>query len=412
MQKQLATVFSLFAAGVFLFTFGFVIDAWWGVPEGLTGGRTSVSLPLHSRVEARGGIIRRVEGMNLELRALAPKSTWEFENRGGKPAAFNFTAANVNPSAVRLGLARPESAEEVRALEFEAAGPSAIHFEMEVPPGSRQLLTLEHAPRDEGLVRFFIFGHARNGDFFFYRLQEIVNEELPDFVIGLGDNYYRAFPDKILTFQARLAELKVPTFLMPGEIEYREQDEPSPADDHSLAAFHKLKRHAAIFGRGDQDFEFGGWRFVMVENGRERNFASFRWLKNLPAVNASAPRALLFSHIPPYDPRGKDAKNITTGYSNEHEIIVEQMQRLKVAAAFFDHYRWFEARGVETIPTYVTAISPNERSAGQTAHFLEVRLEDGEIQVLRRFLTSDPPQDVTLHLDRPAPRDTGAEDAL
>lgn len=410
MRRNLATVFSLFAAGVFFYTAFFVYEAYFGVPEGLTGGRTAVALPEGGRATARGGMIRRVEGMKLELRALAPNSVWEFEN-GGKAADFALTLLNVNPSAVRLQLYQPDAPEAPEPVPFDVTGPNVISFNLEIPPGSARTLQIEHVPGTEGRLRFFVFGHARNGERSLKQMTTIVNEEQPDFVVGLGDNYYRAFPDKILDFDRQLARMEVPTFIIPGELEYREQDEPSPADDHPLAGFHKLHRHAAIFGRGDQVFDFGGWRFVLVENGRDRNIGSLRWLKRLASLESAVPRTLLFSHIPPYDPRDIDGKDITQGSPKEHEVIIEQMKRLNVAATFFDHYRWFEAGEFDGVPIYITSISLTRRSKGQFPHFLDVRLAEGNVQVIRRSFTEDPPEDVTLHPAEAASPISTAEDA-
>lgn len=401
MRRTLATVFSLFAAGVFLYSVGFVYKAHYGVPEGLTGARSAVALPGRGQVKAVGGFIRRVDGRRLELRSLAPNSTWTFRNRSGEDSPFRIRAGNVKRSALRVALADPEAPVDTGPVAFESSGPGAVEFELVLPPRSRRVLTFEQTPQAAGEVRFFVFGHARNGLYFLDAMQQKANEELPDFIIALGDNYYRSFPHKILDFDERLARSRVPVYVLPGEIEYREQDEPSPADSHPLAEFHKVRRHETMFGSGNHAFEYGGWRFITVDNARDRNIQSLMWLQGLRPFESGTPRTLFFSHIPPYDPRDRVIKEVTTGTESEHEMIVDQMQRLDVAAAFFDHYRWFDAGRVEGVPTYVTSISVSSRAPGQFAHFLDVTLHEGEIRVIQRPFNSAPPKDVSMSPDDP-----------
>ncbi len=387
MRKQIAAILSVFVVCVFVYSSVAVYDWYYGVPEGLTGGRTRVYLPGDGFLKVGGGFVRSVDGSRIEIRATTPHLFIEVENGGTSPSSISVDLLNVKVGAIQAHRFAANDADEDGApFPFEEAGPSAIRFDLGTPAATRQIIRIDQLAESSEEVRFFVAGHVRNGELFFHKLLDIADRESPDFIFCLGDTYYRSYVNKILELDQVLRSHPVPVYLIRGEIEYREPDDPMPIDAHPLARFYRLDRHPAIFGPGDNTFEFEGWRFVVLENGRPGNIKSFDWLENLPSDEAQPPRTIFLSHYPPYDPRTYISKNVSTGNADELETMVEQMGRLGTVAAFFGHYRWFAEQKVGTILTYNTSVSAPNKKGDQLAHFLDVRLKNGEVHVTRRLL--------------------------
>ncbi len=390
MRKQIATILSVFVLGVFVYSSAAVYDWYYGIPEGLTGGRAWVYLPGDGLLKVGGGFVRSVDGSRIEIRATTPHLFIEVKNGGNAPSSFSVDLFNVKVGTIQARRFVEDSANEPgMPFPFEEAGPSAIRFDLETPAATRQTIRFDQSPEAAEEVRFFVLGHVRNGELFFHKLLDIADRESPDFIFCLGDTYYRSYVDKILDLDQVLRSHPVPVYLIRGEIEYREPDDPMPIDAHPLARFYRLDRHPSIFGPGNNAFDFGGWKFVLFENGRPRNITSFDWLQSLPSDESRPARTIFLSHIPPYDPRTYISKNVTTGNAVELETMVEQMERLGTAAGFFGHYRWYAEQEVGTIPTYNTSVSVPNKNGDQLAHFLDVRLKSGEVHVTRRLLQPD-----------------------
>lgn len=406
MRKSLAVLLYLFAGCVFIWSAVEVHDAWFGVPAGLTGGRARVALPGKASLEVRGGFVRSVDGTNVAVRSLSPTPVLAFANEGREPASFSVSLANVKPLALRAAsfpTQAPLSPQE--PVEFKAADPGVIRFTVSLAAGATRTLAFEQRPQAESAgaaggtplvsaasasvpVRFFAFGGVREGIGTLRELFRIANDESPDFLVGLGDIYYRANVDAILRIDELLPRCSVPIYLLPGEIEYRSPDEPASDPRQQLERFYPLDRHETMFGPGNNDFAFGGWRFVFLDNARQRNRASLRWLAGLPPGDPAAPRTLFFSHIPPFDPREKIFKRgMTTGVAHEHRRVVAALGNLGAAAAFFGHYHGYARGEAAGVPCYVTSAAGVKLPRGESPHFLDVRLSpEGTVRVVRRSL--------------------------
>lgn len=404
MRKAISLVLYLFALGVFSYSAFMVYNAYLGVPEGLTGGRASVALPGHGRLEVQGGFVRRVDGTQLAVRSLSPSPVLRFENEGQEDASFSISLGNVRPATLRAGWFDSHlPLADREPLQFNLADPGVVRFTVQIPAGGGRTYAFEQAPASPGTVRFFVFAGVRKGVGTFQRILDLANRESPDFIVGLGDIYYRAQVANILALDRRLALASVPVYLLPGEIEYRSPESSEDEGGSELGRFYVLDRHSSMFGRGDNAFSFGDWRFVFMDNALPRNRRSLWRLARLPPGDPAAPRTVFFSHIPPFDPRREIFKNdMPTGSPGEHRRMTQEMIRLGAAVAFFGHYHGYAEGLAAGIPCYVTSAAGTKLPEGETSHFLDVTLRDGRAVVIRRDLEPRP-SPAAPRRRRPAP---------
>lgn len=388
LRQTIAALIFVFAFGVLAYSMAEVYQAWFGVPSGLTGARAKVALPGKSQIEVAGGFVRSVEAEEILVHATAPDMGFTIANRSAEHQDFKLRLQNVKPDAITVSLVNEQTDEtESLADRLRTVNANAISFSTEVAPRSVRRFLVTQEPQHMDEVRFYVFAGVRKvGLPTLERMLDIVNEELPDFVVGLGEIYYRANVGKIIDLDQRLSRSRVPVYLFPGEIEYRSQEKASSADGHELAGFYKTDRHSALFGPTSREFSYEGWRFVFMDNAKKRNGSALRWLDGLPSHADTERQTLFFSHIPPFDPRPSEFKEVTRGHPREHERSVRTWENLGVAAAFFGHYHGYFEREVDGVPCYVSSAAGNRVPEGHDLHFLEVTLREGKVSVIQRSL--------------------------
>ncbi len=385
LRKTLAIVLTILAAAAAVASVAGAYRGFWGVPEGLTGGKTSCAIGQNCRItHLDHAFVRRVEGRRLTIRSLAPEADIFIRNEGAGAARFELTVLNVNPA--RIAVYDKPVPEDANSIPFEPVRANAIRFEIQTPPQSSVHYRLA-AETSGDVIRFFVFSAARDGVETFDKFLSIVANEQPDFIIGLGDLYHRATAENVRDLDRRLAGVPVPSYLITGDAERRSPRGSQRVNEGELARFLPRQRFIAMFGSPNSFFQWNNWDFALFENSSDKiSRDSFSWLETVLSGLSQPEGKLLFAHIPPFDSRTHIYKeNVMTGSDEDHARLLGLMKLSRTTAGFFGHYRGYADRTVEGIPCYVTAAAGADlpKDAGPP-HFLEVNLDGGDCKVARR----------------------------
>jgi hypothetical protein len=365
------------------------VAAWsrLGPTNGLTGGRTDARLAGGRRAYVDGGFVRKVEDGVLELRSLQPEAILRIENPSEEEISIPVIVQNVNPSQVQIC----EMGQGSSISNTEAMARNSIGLRVNIEPESVFSLAIAPNP-SESSGRFFVFGAVREGLEVLDRFIEIVAEERPDFVVGLGDIYYSANCANLAAIEERLKSVGIPFYLIPGEDELgtsTDRDQESP-----LRRYRPRQRFVSVFGPPDQSFEYGGRTIILLDNARRNIGHSFRWLESLALETSGAPGPILFAHHPPFPSTETQDESESEAREKDRIKLLEWMQRSGVTTAFFSHRRSYSQCQAEGIDIYVTGSCGAKMPDGAGApHFLVVSIEDGKVSVRKRDVVASSEQE-------------------
>ena len=234
---------------------------------------------------------------------------------------------------------------------------------------------VQEVPFDaENGFRFVVFGDSKGKVSLFGRIVENINAEEPLFVIGVGDLVRSGSIKEYQDFLKFLEERADYKFL-------------PVIGNHDIG--HQKKEFTYLFGKLDYSFDYGGCRFVILDNSTGLLTKEQLSLADDQLKKARALRKFVFLHMPP--------KNISKwawhSFSKGSNKFVNLMKKHQVDEVFMGHihaYSTAERDGVRYTVTGGGGASLHKRYGpeGNANHYVVVDVkEDGIRQKVVRLVT-------------------------
>jgi len=218
---------------------------------------------------------------------------------------------------------------------------------------------------EEGF-RFIVFGDSKGKTSLFGSIVDNINGEKPLFVIGVGDLVRSGSIKEYQDFMKFLEERAEYNFL-------------PVIGNHDTG--HQKKEFAHLFGKLDYSFDYGGCRFVILDNSKgELTKEQLSWADD-KLKKARALRKFVFMHKPPKT-IGKWAWHSFSKGSNK---FVNLMKKRRVDEVFMGHihaYSTEERDGVRYTVTGGGGASLHKRYGheGNANHYVVVDVKENGIQ--------------------------------
>lgn len=317
-------------------------------------------------MESTGALIIPSLKQETRLRAYRPEVelilTWEGEGHGSativvENIAAGSTEVKVVPAAGQQGASCTveQEAPTVLALTVNGSGTQRLELKPATEVAGRQL-------------QFAVVGDSQGRNEVLARIIEEVNSSPADFLICLGDLVASGGDDEYRAFQETMVGLNCPYYTVPGN--------------------HDVKGEGADYYRRNlspeyYSFDYGGFRFIFLDSSSlGLDAGQLSWLGEM-LEDEELPE-LLFLHVPPVDPRGKDHAFLDPDEARELiELVTAPASN--VQAVFSGHIHMFHQCRVAEVQFIVSGGggAPLYASGDQGGyhHFALCRTVQGEVEV-------------------------------
>lgn len=244
-----------------------------------------------------------------------------------------------------------------------------------------EIAKLGPGPAD-GDFSFVVMGDTRDGDAMFRYMIDLANRMNPAFIIDVGDLVTSGATDR--QYEHYFEQISVsgaPFFSVIG--------------NHENMAPGGLERYKQMFGMTDFFFDYGGARFICIDNSAENGYtmtdAQFAWLE--PLLRNDMPK-FIFMHAPP--------KTHIWGAAMDRqssERFMDMAEKYKVRKVYFGHVHAYDRlrRGeTDYVMTGCAGAEPDpvsnlyHRLSGGYYQFMLVQVRGGKaIDVLVEPSTAD-----------------------
>ncbi|HOO57573.1 MAG TPA: metallophosphoesterase [bacterium] len=237
-------------------------------------------------------------------------------------------------------------------------------------PLREEIARLGNGPAD-GDFSFVVMGDTRDGHAMFAYMIELANMMNPKFIINVGDLVHSGATDEqYVKYHRAISKSRVPFFSVIG--------------NHESAAPGGLDRYKTVFGEPDFYFDFGGARFIALDNAAETRYTltdkQFEWLEKLLKTDKIK---FIFMHAPPKTHMW--SASMDQGSSTRFMNMVEKYGVRKV---YFGHVHAYDRlrRGeTDYVMTGCAGAEPDPVSefyhklSGGYYHFLVVQVRKGRV---------------------------------
>ncbi len=203
--------------------------------------------------------------------------------------------------------------------------------------GSRWVRNVERIVIEgPGTFQFVVMGDSQGNSGLLSTIVDEVNTLNVSFVLHTGDCVSHALEGMYDVFEQDIAMLEAPIHISPGN--------------------HDRMGNATIFqtrfGSGDYSFDYGGWRFVSVDTStQDISESQFIWLRALLENSSSRP-VVVFTHVPPFDPRIGEDHHLNE--TSDCEEFIALMEEFKVRVVVTGHVHLYNNTRIGSVDYVVT----------------------------------------------------------
>ncbi len=265
----------------------------------------------------------------------------------------------INITNIDTERAVAESDAQVTAV---AVGYSSEIFEIRTTALQAQL-NLRHTPSDS--VRFYVFGDSQGYQGGVERIVSSANKDRPDFLFHCGDITPFGQETQYVSFVQALHNLTIPLLATAGNHDIR------------MGGDVRYLRH---FGPSSYSFDSGPAHFTILDTSRGNvSEEALSWLAK-DITGSSAEWKIVFTHIPPFDPR--PGENHTLSNSTTAERLMNLFETSGVNIVFAGHIHIFNEtirNGVRYVITGGAGAGISPSSQGGLYHFINVTLQGSNL---------------------------------
>lgn len=168
-------------------------------------------------------------------------------------------------------------------VRLYAAGPAVTDARARLDENLRAVRLLQGG--DDGVFSFAVLGDTRSGDAVFTKLLSQIEASGADFIIHLGDLVYHGYSGEFEAYQELIDAVPMPLIAVRG--------------NHEIASGTATFAH--YIGAEDWTFDYGGCRFVGLDNG-DGKFDDLALQTAKDAIGGNRPTFLCFHMPPPVEP--------------------------------------------------------------------------------------------------------------
>lgn len=298
----------------------------------------------------------RAMSLSLDITLL-----WESQSGVG---LFRINVTNIDTERM--------IAESDAQVTVVAVGYSSKTFEVRTTALKAEL-SLRHTSSDS--IRFYVFGDSQGYQGGMQQIVLSANENRPDFLFHCGDLTPFGQENQYVSFTQALHNLTIPLFATTGNHDVRKGGD---------------LRYLQHFGPSSYSFDFGAAHFTVLDTSSGNvSEAAYSWLAN-DIIGSSAEWKIVFTHIPPFDPR--PGGNHTLGNTTTAERLMNLFKTSGVNIVFAGHIHVFNETifgGVHYVITGGAGATVSPSSQGGTYHYVNVTLQGSNL--LMNVIPLSPP---------------------
>jgi serine/threonine-protein phosphatase CPPED1 len=321
---------------------------------------SSAALP-QMEVEAFGAVLLPAKD-RVHLRAYSPEIRIELTWEGTSEAKIRLE--NVAADHVEVNLMY-EDEDKVSTFKRQTVTPTVLDLSISNGEGSQVIVI--STPQKAGPTVFAVLGDSQGRNETLALMVEEINNTDAEFLVHLGDMVPSGQKDEYSAFLNTMEKLVIPYYTVPGNHDVR--------DDGGQV-------YQEFFGPLVHSFLYGEQKYILMDSsamgvGREQ----LDWLA--ATLKEDDTDALLFHHVPLFDPLGKEHAFLDNRMAEEFLEIITAKPWVK--GMFTGHIHMFHEEEVEGIlfvtsggggaPLYAT---PKE---GGFHHYCLVTIHNGTLQV-------------------------------
>lgn len=183
---------------------------------------------------------------------------------------------------------------------------------------------------------FAVLGDSQGNSELLSTIVEDVNEINVSFVLHVGDCVPHATSSSFDIFQQDIGKLESPIYISPGN--------------------HDRMGNATVFqtrfGTGDYYFDYGGWRFISIDTSMQNiNESQFSWLRSM-LQNSSEFHKVVFTHVPPFDPR--PGGNHSLDEISDREEFIGMMEEFRISVVVAGHIHLYNYTRIGSVDYVIT----------------------------------------------------------
>lgn len=291
----------------------------FGVVLGLALTLAACRSPVVPKESAEGVVVRTVSEKEARFRAYSVEGEIELEWEGTAPRSYKVIIENVmaERTSVFVTPSNPDFAVVVKS-------PTVLEITLKKPSGNSKVRIATEA--GEGALRFAVVGDSQGRNGIFGGMIPGMNSEGISFLVHLGDMTPTGADAEFNAFTDTIAALDVPYYPVPGNHDVRSDG---------------LATYSARFGPKQHSFDWGGYKFVFLNDSDERMAGDqLEWLDGV--LTGELP-TFVFMHVPAVDPRGLDHSILDPEAAQSFMDLVTNPDR-HVLAVFNGHVHLFDSR--------------------------------------------------------------------
>lgn len=279
--------------------------------------------PVVPEETASGALALSVDAQEARYRAFGVEAQIDLEWVGTAPRSYKLVVENVMADKTSVSVTDPAGQKDP-AFEVTVKSPTVVEITLKNPSGQRRVRLSPEA--GGGTLKFAVLGDSQGRNGILGGMIPSMNEEGISFLVHLGDMTPTGAEGEFKAFTDTIAALEVPYYPVPGNHDVRTD---------GLSVF------SSKFGPRQHSFDYGGYRFVFLDDSDERLAGDqLEWLDEI--LTGELP-TFVFMHVPAVDPRGLDHALLDPSSAQSFMDMVTDPER-NVLAVFNGHVHMFDRR--------------------------------------------------------------------